>query len=132
LLDELQQSYSVTTLDGRMVTYSYACCGLDSVTDKDGAQTTYDVDYLKRQVAATRYFGGGSGIKSTNVLDAAGRVLESRRISTSGNVMTLAAYGYDVLGRQIRHTNALGGITTNLSLNNGNGLREVTLFADGG
>ena len=105
---------------------------MDSVTDKDGAQTTYDVDYLKRPVATTRYFGGGSGIKYTNMLDAAGRVLESKRISASGNLMPQATYGYDVLGRQIRYTNALGGITTNLYLNNGNGLRQVTLFEDGG
>src|SRR5207302_591114 len=88
---------------------------------------------LKRRVASMKVFGGSSGPKLTNTLDAAGNVLQAQRIPTSGSAVTLASTSYDVLGRPVYQTNALGGITTNLYLLNSSGARrDVILYPDGG
>lgn len=104
------RDFEVVDLGNRKTTYTYACCGLESVTDPDGIRTEYDYDSRRREVARLRIYGY-SGIKMTNLLDSAGRVLESRRIGTDGSTNILSASGFDVLGRLIAETNALGGVT---------------------
>ena len=50
-----------------------------------------------------------------------------------GAALTLQQNQYDILGRVVLATNALGGVTTNLHLANGaGGRREVTVNPDGG
>ncbi len=116
----LQQDYTAVDLANRTNQYHFACCGLDNTVDADGVLTTYDYDLLRRQVASTVFRGGVTGVKTTNVLDAAGRVLVTQRIGTNGNIMTLSQNQYDSLGRPTAQTNALGGrITyTNVTINN--------------
>src|ERR1044071_6617040 len=110
--DALQLSHDVTDLAGRITHYTYACCGLDSVTDPDGMTTQYDYDSLKRQVASTRLYGGGTGIKTTNMLDETGKVVVTKRQGTDATWITQNQTQYDLLGRPVRITNALGGVTT--------------------
>jgi RHS repeat-associated protein len=131
-LDQLRRSYDVTDLAGRTTKYRYACCGLESIEDPDGTITSFDYDPLHRQVASTRFFGGTYGIKTTNTLDALGRILCTRRMDTNGNAIVQAQTLYDVLGRAVRQTNALGGITitTNRIINNR--LWVTNTYPDGG
>jgi RHS repeat-associated protein len=131
--DPLLRDYQVVDLGNRTTTYDFECCGLSSTVDPDGVTTTYEYDSLKRQVAATTLYGA-SGIKMTNILDANGQVLETRRISSvDGTSMTLAQYQYDVLGRLTKETNALGGETAYTETMVNNKLqRTTTYYPDGG
>jgi RHS repeat-associated protein len=141
-LDALGRSYDMINLADRTNQVRYSCCGLDYTIDTDGVSSSFDYDSLKRQVAATRTFGGSSGIKTTNVLDAAGRVLKSLRIGTNGTTVSMEQIQYDLLGRVVRRTNALGGvsITTNViasgrlcvtNTNPDGGTRIETYYRDG-
>ena len=134
--DELRRSYDVTDLAGRTTQYRYSdCCGLDTVTDPDGVVTEYSYDALRRQVASTVHYGdygSGNGITTTNILDAMGRVLITKRIGTDLTTITQNQYQYDLLGRVIRQTNALGGVTTTDYAMVGNQLTVTTTQPDGG
>jgi len=113
-------------LTGRTTSTVHDCCGLHSITDADGVVTQFDRDSLHRRVATTVLRGGATGVKATNVLDAAGQVLAQQRLGTNGGSVTLSTHAYDVLGRETYHTNALGGVTTNLYFMDAAGSREVT------
>jgi len=136
--DELHRGYDVTDLAGRKTQYRFEdCCGLNYAIDADGAKTyTIRDSVSKRQLGTKNLIEVVGGIErfiqTTNKFDPVGAVLETMRVGTNGSVITLGKYGYDVLGRVIRSTNALGGITTNLFAVVGNQLQEITLNSDGG
>ncbi len=109
--DALGLSYYVVDLAGRTNQFQYACCGLASTTDPDDVGTLYTYDTLQRQVAATTWRGAQS-MTLTNILDGAGQLLATKRIGTDGSTITLSQSQYDMLGRVISQTNALGGVTT--------------------
>ncbi|HEY5910877.1 MAG TPA: RHS repeat-associated core domain-containing protein [Verrucomicrobiae bacterium] len=132
------QDYSETDeLTDQTTSYTFDCCGLATMTDPDGVVTHYDNDDLHRRVATMPVRGGSTGVKTTNTLDAAGQALATKRLGagdTLSAAVTLEQFQYDVLGRVIRMTNALGGATTNLYLlwGTSGGRRDVTLLPDGG
>ncbi|HEY5912156.1 MAG TPA: RHS repeat-associated core domain-containing protein [Verrucomicrobiae bacterium] len=128
----LQQDYTTVDLANRTNQFQYACCGLSTVVDPDGAITTFDYDGLKRLVASTVLRGGTSGIKTTNILDAAGRVLVTQRIGTNGSTITLTQNQYDVLGRLVAQTNALLGRTTFTNVTVNGQLCTTNVNPDGG
>ena len=135
--DPLKRTHTVTDLAGRVTGYFYSdCCGLDYTVDADGVKTKNVYDDLKRLVATRRLVAMNGAteimIEITNRLDAAGRVIETKRLGTNGSTILLQQTAFDELGRVVWQSNPLGGGTTNLYLSNGNGLREVTLYPDGG
>jgi RHS repeat-associated protein len=115
--DPLGRSYDVTDLAQRTTHYGYSCCGLDYVTDADGATTYYLYDESLKRLIGTRrvvdvVFLAERSIITTNLLDPMGRVLATKRVGTNGTVITTVQLSYDILGRLVRQTNALGGITS--------------------
>jgi RHS repeat-associated protein len=133
------QDYSVTdVLANRTTSYAYSCCGLSQVTDPEGVVTHYDYDLLHRQVATQILRGSANGVKTTNVLDAAGQVLLTKRIgkgdtNTVSQAVVIQQYYYDAWGQVLLETNALGGVTTHqYSINSGGGRRVATWYPDGG
>ena len=134
--DPLLRGHDVTDLAGRTTQYRYDdCCGYSTVTDPDGATTQYDYDLLKRRVASTVYYGNygsGPGIKTTNVLNAINQVVETQRIGTDNSVITLSQSQYDLLGRIIAQTNALGGVTSTAYAVVNNQLYITKTYPDGG
>ncbi len=94
--DEFQRPRHVVYLDGTSEDVNYACCGLDNTTDRDGVTTQYWYDDLKRLVATTRL-----NVTTTNILDAAGNVLATKRIGSDNSQITLRQAAYDVAGRLV-------------------------------
>ena len=105
--DVLNRSYICTYLDGTTDTVQYDCCGISSMTDRNGVTTVYAHDALKRQTAATQF---QFNIMTANVLDAAGNQLATTR--TADTTITLQQSAYDDAGRVILQTNVLGGVTS--------------------
>jgi RHS repeat-associated protein len=128
-LDNFKLSHSVTFLDGTSITTQYDdCCGLESVTDRDGAVTQHIHDDAGRHTASLH-----QGVTTTNILDAAGNALVTQRIGTDLSTLTLSQTGFDAAGRILSQTNALGGVTTFSESKDGQGQTvRTTIFHDGG
>jgi len=101
----------VTHLDGTTEYTSYACCGLDLTTDRDGVSHQYLYDAAKRRIGYEE-IRGGTAITYSNVLDAAGNILGRIRIGMDGSQVVMESDGYDLAGERIAMTNALNGGTT--------------------
>jgi len=91
----------------------YACCGLSAATDRDGVATEYYYDAAQRQTASARL-----GITITNVLDGAGRALQSTRIGTDASAIQLSGAGYGNDGSLLWETNGLFGVTSHVQTTN--------------
>jgi RHS repeat-associated protein len=104
--DAFRRPQQITQLDGTSEQFSYACCGLESTTDRDGIVTLSSYDAMGRKNAETRL-----NITTTNILDAAGNILVTRRIGSDNSTITLRSAAYDTAGRTKFETNALGGVT---------------------
>ena len=126
--DPLLPSHSVTYLDGTSTTTLYGCCGLESVTDRDGVVTQYLRDEAGRSIGTISH-----DIILLNQLDAAGNTLVTQRIGTDQSVITLSQSAYDTAGRVTSQTNALLGETRFAETIDGSGQRvRTTTFPDGG
>ncbi len=119
----------VTHLDGTTESVQYACCGLESSTDRAGLVTQYIYDAAMRQTAYTK-----NSITYSNVLDAAGRVLQSIRIGSDATQIITSQSQYNLAGEVISQTNALGGVATLTRSNSATtgGLVRATTNPDGG
>jgi RHS repeat-associated protein len=104
--DEFRRYGRERYLDGTYADRDFACCGIDSKTDRDGVTSTLIRDAALRVVGRYRL-----GILETNLLDPAGNVLREVRVGTNGVAMTLVSRGYDSTGTLRAETNALGGVT---------------------
>lgn len=105
--DEFGRPGRVTYLDSTFKLFTYICCGVESETDRDGVTTTYAYDALKRRIGSYR-----NGIWHLNTLDAAGRTLFTQRQGTNASTITLASMVYDIAGRLLFQTNAVGNVTS--------------------
>src|SRR5438477_7181438 len=106
--DSLGRPQKVTHLDG---TYDYtvysSCCGLQTVTNREGTVTTSTYDDEKRLSTITR-----NGITTARNYDAAANVLSTTRNGTDNSAITLSSSGYDSSGRMFATTNAVGDPTS--------------------
>jgi YD repeat-containing protein len=126
--DQFGRWGKVTYLDNTFAQRSYACCGLDTTTDRDGILTQYHYDEAGRQVAITRL-----GITTSNWLDAAGRTVQVTRTGSDGTSVVLSRTSFDLAGRILRQTNALGGVTTyQYDTTPEGGRRVTTTYPEGG
>jgi RHS repeat-associated protein len=130
--DPLERSYNTVDLAGRTTSYTYDCCNLDTLVDSDCSTNQNSFDVLRRRVATSIYYGGRGSITTTNKLDGVGRVLQTQRIGTDGSLMTLQQSGYDILGRVITQTNALGAVTQTSYSGDGVPLSVTNVYPDGG
>jgi RHS repeat-associated protein len=135
--DEYDRGRKVSYLDGTFSYTDYACCGAQTVTNRDGIVTTYTRDPLKRVIAATVTTGAGS-ITTSNSFDAAGNVLAITR--TGGSTITTGSATYDLAGRKLTSQDGLGNTTRFAeslpplvlsSTNADGGTRIETRFRDG-
>ena len=126
--DQFSRPRKVTYLDGGFTWTDHGvCCGTTSETNRDGALIEYFRDDLNRTVATKTL-----GITTSNILDAANRVISVVRKGTDNSLITQSSVAYDQAGRVTFETNALGGVT---SITEGfdSGLPVKTnTYADGG
>ncbi|MBR5522153.1 MAG: RHS repeat protein, partial [Akkermansia sp.] len=114
--DAQRRPVKTTRGHGRLSTATWMCCGKLSETDEDGVTTTYGYDSAHQLVESIRAEVQADGVCITPetivtyTRDAAGRVLETRR--DTGAMTTVESVQYDILGREISRTDALGRITT--------------------
>ena len=92
--------------DGTFTLSSYACCGLDSSTDRQGVTTSYVYDPLGRLERTT-----SQGKTTRYTYDAAGRRLKTIRIGTDNSEITLEDTTYDDAGRPTLSKDALSRST---------------------
>jgi RHS repeat-associated protein len=110
--DTLRRSARVTYLDGTSATSQSACCGLESVQDRDGLVTLYTHDDLKRRSTESRLVDGTHPVITAYQYDGADHLIASVRFGTSGaELILLNGAAYDASGRARFLTNALGGVT---------------------
>ncbi len=115
-------------LDGTYELRSYACCGLDAVTDRAGIATTYDYNALGQVYRETR-----AGIAQSRTLDALGRVLSVTRIGTDNSSIVTETNHYDLAGRRDWTKDARNRQTTFSETIDGNGHTvRTTTNPDGG
>ncbi len=126
--DELHRAQLVTYFDGTTETYSYGCCGIDSMTDRDGVVSSYSYDDLKRRISQSRL-----GIDLFWDFDAADNLLSMRRKGTDTSEIVLQSSEYGLDGMITSHTNALQGVSTlALSTLPGGQSQQTAVAADGG
>ena len=127
--DEFHRARRVTHLDGTFEDTTYACCGVETSTARDGVVTTYlYAPESKRQYGVLR-----GGVVTASDVDAAGRTTREWRLGTDDSEMTLRGMGYDTAGQLTRETNALNGVTsyTNYVDGSGHSVRVTTDPAGG-
>jgi RHS repeat-associated protein len=128
--DDLKRSHTVAYLDSTTEVFNYACCGLDTYVDRDGATTQYLYDAARRQLGSIRL---NMNVTTTNVLDAAGNILRTIRVGSSGSAITLRQAAYDWAGQLTSEANALNGVTQYAQTTDGSGQTVKTTTApDGG
>ena len=126
--DEFARPQRVTHLDGTYEDTQFACCGVDSTTDREGVVTYYVYDALKRQTASIR-----QNVTTTNILDAAGRTVKSIRIGSDNSQIVQGQSKYDLAGELLYQTNALNGVTSYAQSVDGSGHKvRTTTNPDGG
>jgi RHS repeat-associated protein len=125
--DEDGRPRRISYLDGTHEAMTYACCGLEALTDRDGVVETYGYDELGRRISTTRL-----GITDLQTLDAAGRVLSEIRIGSDGSTVTKVGRAFDTSGMLVRETNALGGVTVWSETCGVQGMERTTTLPDGG
>ncbi len=135
--DDLERATRVDHLDGTFETFSYACCGLDTTSDRDGLVTQVQYDLMHRPVGRT-ILSYAPTLSQTSVLDAAGRPTAMVRSTSNppGWVSYQRYLTYDTAGRLTSELIMTGGnnsLTTYAeSLVSGISLQRVTFRPDGG
>jgi RHS repeat-associated protein len=126
--DSLNRPTRRDFLDGTFEARSYACCGLESLTDRQGITTSYIYDALGRLQFETR-----AGIGTRYTYDPEGRLLARTRIGSDSTEITLETNAYDVAGRRTSTKDALNRQTSFSETFNANSQTVRTAIApDGG
>ncbi len=125
--DSYNRPKKVAYLDGTFRWTDYGCCGPTTETNREGTVVYYHQDVLRRYAARTM-----NNISSTNVLDAAGRLLSRIRVGSDASAIVQATNTYDTAGRRLSSRDAFGNTTTySESITNSQLFRTAT-YPDGG
>ena len=127
-VDSLGRPTRLEYLDGTYELRSYACCGLDMVTDRQGIATNYLYNELGQVDRVSR-----AGLAQENTLDPDGRLLARKRIGTDNSEITTESHNYDAAGRLAWSKDALNRQTTFGEIIDGTGhTLKTTTNPDGG
>ena len=113
--DEQLRRVKTTRGNGRTRSTEWMCCGALREVDEDGILTTHAYNSARQHLGTTRsaVMDGDTEITpetlSESTLDALGRAVTSRR--EIGPMVTETHAEYDLLGRVVKQTDALGRVT---------------------
>ena len=124
--DDFGRATQINYSDATSVSTTYGCCGVLSITDREGTITTYAYDALKRLSSTTR-----AGITTSNSYDAAGHVLSTVRIGSDNSAITLNTSTYDMTGRLTSSTDAVTNTTSYFEFVANGHLVKSNVFASG-
>jgi RHS repeat-associated protein len=129
--DWAKRSPTITHLDGTQTSGGAAgCCDSPNIgngLDKDGTEISYVYDALKRRASSTV-----NSVTISNIFDPLGNQVVSMRIGTDSSVITNRQATYDLAGRLISATDALGAVTTVTNAIGAEGqLIKTNTYADG-
>ena len=105
LFDSQSRPTKVTHLDNTFETAAYACCGLASMTDREGVQTLYMYDAAGRLERTTR-----AGVAIHHLRDAAGNSYATKSVA-GGSELFLSGAGINAAGEVFAQTNSFSGVT---------------------
>jgi RHS repeat-associated protein len=121
--DEYDRIIRTDFLNGTFSKKEYACCGLRSETDIDGAKRIYHTNALKQRFSTTV-----SGITTKNIFNAQGRIVETQRYPESDptDIIITSQTIYNLAGEIVSRENK-GVITTFATkYNNGSTVKVAT------
>lgn len=132
--DSLGRPLRLLHLDGAEEVRTYCDCGELASVALRGETVSYEFDSLRRRVLETRLAGTTVISKTRFVYDAAGRIVETRRVNPVSNAETvLGTTTYDPAGRIVSESSLAQGTTTHAyAFATGNLTIETTTYADGG
>ena len=117
---------------------NYGWLGPQSVTDPTGQNTTYTYTPTGQIATATIYPGGAHSVTTTYTYDAAGNVIKTVQQGTAtlhdGSTQTISvttSATYDVLGRLLSSTDALGRTTNYIYTVSSTGTTVTETLPDG-
>lgn len=97
--DDYGRAQRIDYLDGTYEIRQFTCCGLLSVTGRDGQTTLYDYDDLNRVEFTTTAYGSMAQQVERSVYDSVGN-LQERYLGASDTSLSLVAeYDYDYRGQ---------------------------------
>jgi len=126
--DDLGRPLRIDYLDNTFETFAYSCCGLSTHVDREGIETSYFYDDLKRQTSRLR-----NGISYEQAYDASGRTTEEARVGTDSSRMVQRGSAYRADGRILWQQDALGWKQdySDSGTASGGEQRTITYEADG-
>jgi RHS repeat-associated protein len=126
--DSLGRPTRIDFQDGTYELRSYACCGLDMLTDRQGIATNFEYNALGQVDRESR-----AGIATNHNLDPDGRLISNQRIGSDNSVITTETHHYDLAGRQDWSRDALNRQTSFSEVIDGSGHTvRTTTNPDGG
>ena len=126
--DALKRLIKTTRGNGRVSTAEWGCCGPLRRVDEDGVMLTFGYNSARQLVEVIRSATGTMPEAiTTYVRNSSGQILQVRE--DRGAMSRSRSFAYDILGRIVSETNALGK-TTSYSYGN-YGLRKTTTLPTG-
>lgn len=126
--DALKRLIKTTRGNGRISTAEWGCCGPLRRVDEDGVMLTFGYNSARQLVEVIRSATGTMPEAiTTYVRNSSGQILQVRE--DRGAMSRSRSFAYDILGRIVSETNALGK-TTSYSYGN-YGLRKTTTLPTG-
>jgi len=119
--DELGRLQKATFLDNTFTWTVYGCCGIETVTNRDGTVINYSYDHLRRKRTELSL-----GILTLSDYDASGLLYTRIRQGTNASQIRLFGRAFDAWGRVLRDTNALQYVSIFQYATNASGEKIVT------
>ena len=114
-------------LDQTTQSVTYACCGTETETSREGVLTTYVRDALGRALETER-----QGVTIVREYDVLGRVTNVVRRGSDGSEMSQGRDYYDPAGQLVAEEDGLGRVTTTDETFAGGHRIVTTTYPDGG
>jgi len=131
LLDAFDRPLEIHYMDGTEKVLTYDCCGIESVTNRDGSFAAFTYDDLQRLETETRTLPDDTTITLTHTHDPQGNLLTTTQTDADSMDVLLVDNEYSLADRLTQRTTPQAGLTTFAFAINGSGeLASTTTLSD--